>query len=89
MNIKDIQQLIKFVAKSGVSEVKIESKDLKIGIKTGSNQNPVVYSPPQTIISPPQSVPNIESNSDIGNEKEIVSEAVSYTHLTLPTKRIV
>ena len=31
MNIKDIQQLIKFVAKSGVSEVKIESKDLKIG----------------------------------------------------------
>ena len=36
MNIKDIQQLIKFVAKSGVSEVKIESKDLKIGIKTGS-----------------------------------------------------
>ena len=74
MNIKDIQQLIKFVAKSGVSEVKIESKDLKIGIKTVSNQNPVVYSQPQTIISPPQSVPNIEPNSDAGNEKEIVSE---------------
>jgi acetyl-CoA carboxylase biotin carboxyl carrier protein len=52
MNIKDIQQLIKFVAKSGVSEVKIESKDLKIGIKTGSSQKPVVYSEPQTIISP-------------------------------------
>ena len=74
MNIKDIQQLIKFVAKSGVSEVKIESKDLKIGIKTGYTQNPVVYSQPQTIISPPQSVPNIEPNSDAGNEKEIVSE---------------
>ena len=28
MNIKDIQQLIKFVAKSGVSEVKIKSKGL-------------------------------------------------------------
>ena len=34
MNIKDIQQLIKFVAKSGVSEVKIESDELKIAIKT-------------------------------------------------------
>ena len=54
--------------------MKIESKDLKIGIKTGSNQNPVVYSQPQTIISPPQSVTNIESNLDAGNEKEIVSE---------------
>tara|TARA_B100000902_G_C26499826_1_gene523414 strand:- start:58 stop:528 length:471 start_codon:yes stop_codon:yes gene_type:complete len=52
MNIKDIQQLIKFVAKSGVSEVKIESKDLKIGIKTGPSLKPVVYSEPQTIISP-------------------------------------
>ena len=35
MNIKEIQQLIKFVAKSGVSEVKIESKDLKLSVKTG------------------------------------------------------
>jgi len=35
MNIKEIQQLIKFVSKSGVSEVKIESKDLKISVKTG------------------------------------------------------
>ena len=84
MNIKDIQQLIKFVAKSGVSEVKIESKDLKIGIKTGSNQNPVVYSQPQTIISPPQSVPNIESNSDAGNEKEIVSEESSLITIKSP-----
>ena len=50
MNIKDIQQLIKFVAKSGVSEVKIESKDLKIGIKTGSKHKPIVYSHPQAII---------------------------------------
>ena len=44
MNIKDIQQLIKFVAKSGVSEVKIESNDLKIGIKTGSGKNQFLIS---------------------------------------------
>ncbi|MEJ6675265.1 MAG: acetyl-CoA carboxylase biotin carboxyl carrier protein [Polaribacter sp.] len=36
MDIKEIQNLIKFVAKSGASEVKLEIKDVKITIKTGS-----------------------------------------------------
>ncbi|HNS41456.1 MAG TPA: acetyl-CoA carboxylase biotin carboxyl carrier protein [Taishania sp.] len=33
MNIREIQDLIKFVAKSGVTEVEIEQKDFKITIK--------------------------------------------------------
>ncbi|MAD29446.1 MAG: acetyl-CoA carboxylase, biotin carboxyl carrier protein [Flavobacteriaceae bacterium] len=37
MDIKDIQHLIKFVAKSGVQEVKLEMEDVKITIKTNSN----------------------------------------------------
>lgn len=36
MNIKEIQDLIKFVAKAGVNEVEIEQKDFKITIKTAS-----------------------------------------------------
>lgn len=36
MNIKEIQNLIKFVQKSGVEEVKIERDDFKITIKTKS-----------------------------------------------------
>ncbi len=36
MDLKDIQNLIKFVAKSGASEVKLETEDVKITIKTGS-----------------------------------------------------
>ena len=36
MNIKEIQNLIKFVAKSGAQEVKLEMEDVKITIKTGS-----------------------------------------------------
>ena len=36
MDIKEIQSLIKFVAKSGASEVKLEMEDIKITIKTGS-----------------------------------------------------
>jgi acetyl-CoA carboxylase biotin carboxyl carrier protein len=38
MDIKEIQNLIKFVAKSGASEVKLEMEDVKITIKTGSNK---------------------------------------------------
>jgi acetyl-CoA carboxylase biotin carboxyl carrier protein len=37
MDIKEIQNLIKFVAKSGASEVKLEMDDIKITIKTGSD----------------------------------------------------
>ena len=35
MELKEIQNLIKFVAKSGVSEVKLEMGDVKITIRTG------------------------------------------------------
>tara|TARA_R110002049_G_C9147766_1_gene560058 strand:+ start:1843 stop:2322 length:480 start_codon:yes stop_codon:yes gene_type:complete len=36
MDIKEIQNLIKFVAKSGASEVKLEMEDIKITIRTGA-----------------------------------------------------
>jgi|SRR5690554_5050199 len=38
MDLKEIQSLIKFVAKSGASEVKLETDDVKITIKTGSEE---------------------------------------------------
>ncbi len=38
MDLKEIQNLIKFVAKSGASEVKLEMEDVKITIKTGSEK---------------------------------------------------
>jgi len=39
MELKQIQNLIKFVAKSGASEVKLEMDDVKITIKTGSDES--------------------------------------------------
>lgn len=39
MDIKEIQSLIKFVAKSGASEVKLEMEDLKITIRTGTHSS--------------------------------------------------
>ncbi|MFQ3305446.1 MAG: acetyl-CoA carboxylase biotin carboxyl carrier protein [Polaribacter sp.] len=51
MDIKEIQNLIKFVAKSGASEVKLEIKDVKITIKTGSGvtETTIVQAPMQGV----------------------------------------
>lgn len=38
MKLNEIQDLIKFVAKSGVSEVELETKDIKIIIKTPASK---------------------------------------------------
>jgi acetyl-CoA carboxylase biotin carboxyl carrier protein len=42
MDLKEIQNLIKFVAKSGASEVKLEMDDIKITIKTGSEHDTTI-----------------------------------------------
>ena len=54
MKIKEIQNLIKFVAKSGASEVKLEMEDVKITIKTNDGSTPVVVQEP--VILPQQNV---------------------------------
>lgn len=43
MNKKEIEELIKFVAKAGVSEVNLELKDFKITIKNNSPKVEQVY----------------------------------------------
>ena len=52
MNLNQIQDLIKFVAKSGVSEVEIEQKDFKITIKTPAGKKEV-----QVIAAPAPAYP--------------------------------
>lgn len=62
MEIKDIQNLIKFVAKSGASEVKLEMEDIKITIRTGHDergettyiqQMPAIAAAPQQVAAAP------------------------------------
>lgn len=43
MKLNEIQDLIKFVAKSGVSEVELETKDVKIIIKTPAGKKEQVF----------------------------------------------
>lgn len=55
MDIKDIQNLIKFVSKAEVSEVKYKTKDFEITIKTPLGGNEMTYmQQPQVYHSAPQ-----------------------------------
>ena len=85
MDLKEIQNLIKFVAKSGASEVKLEMEDVKITIKTGSDsettivqQIPVSQQLPQQaapVAQPAQSQPAVAetttTNTGADNSKYI------------------
>lgn len=59
MDIKEIQNLIKFVQKSGVEEVKIERDDFKITIKTKSvaPQHLIVEDVPTPVSIPASQLP--------------------------------
>ncbi len=58
MDLKDIQNLIKFVAKSGASEVKLETEDVKITIKTGSDtETTIVQQMPMAAQMPQMAMP--------------------------------
>ena len=76
MNIKEIQQLIKFVAKSGVSEVKIESKDLKLSVKTGVSGNMVTHSEPVMINTQPvvQNLPLESTTESVSSQSVDIAE---------------
>jgi|TARA_B110000977_G_scaffold187898_1_gene255532 acetyl-CoA carboxylase biotin carboxyl carrier protein len=76
MNIKEIQQLIKFVAKSGVSEVKIESKDLKLSVKTGVSGNMVTHSEPVMINTQPvvQNLPLENTTESVSSQSVDIAE---------------
>jgi acetyl-CoA carboxylase biotin carboxyl carrier protein len=72
MKLNEIQDLIKFVSKSGVNEVELETKEIKIVIKAGKSapaapqvvyqQAPVAAAPaPVQAIAAPAAVPALEA----------------------------
>lgn len=75
MKLNEIQDLIKFVSKSGVSEVELETKEIKIVIKTTTKKMesaPVMYQqmpqqmqmPQQVVAAPQVQVTPVASNND-------------------------
>ncbi|WP_273568484.1 acetyl-CoA carboxylase biotin carboxyl carrier protein [Maribacter halichondriae] len=90
MDIKDIQSLIKFVAKSGASEVKLEMEDLKITIKTGSGdshsettyvqQIPMAQAP----VAPAAPIQTAESPATDASAKESKDDDSKYITIKSP-----
>ena len=73
MDIKEIQSLIKFVAKSGASEVKLETDDIKITIRTGpisgSQETTYVHQMPMNQAPAPVSVPEVAAPATTSAEE--------------------
>lgn len=69
MKLNEIQDLIKFVAKSGVSEVELETKDVKIVIKTpaGKKEQTLVQTTAQPVFQ--TSSPAIQQQSPVQESK--------------------
>jgi len=77
MNIKDIQNLIKFVAKSGASEVKLEMEDVKITIRTGEVKHrteTIMQQMPMAVAMPQQvaAVPEVNITKPLESETTVV-----------------
>ena len=76
MDIKEIQNLIKFVAKSGASEVKLEMEDVKITIKTGSDsETTIVQQMPMAAQMPQVMAPVVEAAPVAASQAPAVAEA--------------
>jgi acetyl-CoA carboxylase biotin carboxyl carrier protein len=62
MDLKELQNFIRFVAKSGAQEVSLETDDFKITVKTGPDgvvyaQAPVVAAAPVAVAAPAAAAP--------------------------------
>jgi acetyl-CoA carboxylase biotin carboxyl carrier protein len=77
MDIKEIQSLIRFVAKSGASEVSLEMEDVKITIKTTpestASSEVVVHQMPvagHTVMAPPVAAPPAQAAAPVAPTAE-------------------
>ncbi|HTM97963.1 MAG TPA: acetyl-CoA carboxylase biotin carboxyl carrier protein [Pedobacter sp.] len=81
MDIKQIQELIKFVSRSGVNEVAIEQENFKITIKT--NQAPVYVNAavPAPVAAPPvqqaAAAPAVETKAAAAPEADDTSKYIT------------
>jgi len=96
MDLKDIQELIKFVAKSGATEVDLEIDNVKISIKSpakkrrgqGSEVTTIIQeAPAQVVAAPTPAAPVQVSTPATGNSSENVSSDES-NYITIKASMI-
>ncbi|MBC7744932.1 MAG: acetyl-CoA carboxylase biotin carboxyl carrier protein [Flavobacterium sp.] len=85
MDIKQIQELIKFVSRSGVNEVSIEQKEFKITIKT--NQPPTYLNAVAPVVQPQvvvtqAALPIIEAK--VAAQVTVVDETLNFLTIKSP-----
>ena len=85
MKLKEIQNLIKFVAKSGASEVSLEMENVKITVKTSNDSPKVVVQEPVVIPQQTQSTPTPSLLSTIdASEAKSSDENSNYITIKSP-----
>lgn len=90
MDIKQIQELIRFVSKSGVNEVAIEQQDFKITIKT--NQAPTIVNAtiPQAqapMVAAPVAAPQVQAAAPVAAAPAAAAEDTS-NYITIKSPMI-
>ena len=96
MNLKQIKELIKFVAKSGATEVDLEFEGIKISIKSppkkkrGEKEDVIIQNPPQIqeIPSPPISTNTTVKLEDNDIEKRSKEENENENYITIKSSMI-
>ena len=74
MKLKEIQNLIKFVAKSGASEVSLEMENVKITVKTSNDSPKVVVQEPIVIPQQPQATSTPPVSPTIDTPDAVLSD---------------
>jgi acetyl-CoA carboxylase biotin carboxyl carrier protein len=82
MDIKQIQDLIRFVAKSGVNEVSIEQSEFKITIKT--NQAAPMGAPVQYVAAPAPEHPVAHTPAPVEAAAPVVNDDSKYLTIKSP-----
>ena len=84
MELKEIQNLIKFVAKSGVNEVHVEMGETKVTIKTGGDMvQQVITTPPAAIEVAPAPVATPLTPADPTPVAPAVAAKENDNHITI------
>ena len=96
MNLEDIQELIKFVAKSGATEVDLEIDNIKISIKSPAKKRrgevdvPTIIhqAPAQIVTQAPVSVPADTPPIETAPEKKSGNEEDNSNYVTIKSSMI-
>lgn len=80
MKTSEIRDLIDFISKTGLNEVNIETKELKLHVKREPDQkilksSPVMTHMPSTQVMPQQSAPSVQTQPQTSPSKEAPAEA--------------